>query len=144
MIQRIQSLYLLLSGIISMTLFFIPLYAFETVDTGPVTGNAQHGYVTAVPAYFIGNFLAGILSLVILFLYKNRKLQVILCNLDMFVVCLFIGIIFYFADHSKPPGSLVHYEAGTYFPLIQLVLLFLSIRAIKKDEELVRSADRLR
>jgi hypothetical protein len=144
MIQRIQSLYLFLVAIISMVLFFIPLYTMEGAAVDPATSGIREHYITSLTAYSIADLLPGILSLVIIFLFKNRKLQVMLCNLDMFLVCLFVGIIFYFADHYKPAGGLVHYEAGTYLPLIQLILLFLSIRAIKKDDELVRSVDRLR
>lgn len=147
MIQRIQSLYLLLVVALSAALFAVPIYSLETLkvaNDGAHTG-FQFFNCTSNMVYCILNSITGFFALVVLFLFKNRNLQIRLCNLNMFIICIFTGTIFYFADHSKTnPDSIIHYTIGSYFPLVQLVLSFLAIRAIRKDEELVRSADRLR
>ena len=147
MIQRIQSLYLFISAALSACLFIVPIYSLETLDvSGAVIPAGFQSYnATSNTVYIILNSISGIFAIVALFLFKNRNLQIRMCNLNMLIICIFTGAIFYFADHSKTnPGSIVHYAIGCYFPLVQLVLSFLAIRAIRKDEELVRSADRLR
>jgi hypothetical protein len=142
MIQRIQSVYLLLVLTLSIVLFFVNMYSVETAD--PAVGSASF-YVLSNTIFLILNSAVALFSLAAIFLYKNRMLQVRLSNLNMLVICIFIGTVFYFADHSKSnEASIVHYHAGCYFPLMQLVFTFLAIRAIRKDEQLVRSADRLR
>ncbi len=143
MIQRIQSVYLLLVMLLSVALFFVNIYSIETgVGTTP---GFQHFNVTSNTIYLILTSVSGLFALITTFLYKNRNLQVRLSNLNMLLICVFIGTVFYFADHTKTdPASIVHYDFGSYFPLIQLVLTFFAMRAIRKDEQLVRSADRLR
>jgi peptidoglycan/LPS O-acetylase OafA/YrhL len=147
MIQRIQSLFLLLALSLSVALFFIPLYSVESLH--PINGinpaGFQHIDVTSGIIFIVLNSLTGVFSLVALFLFKNRNLQIRLCNLNMIVISIFIITIFYFNDPSRSNADLaIHYNAGCYFPLVQLLLCFLAMRSIRKDEELVRSADRLR
>jgi hypothetical protein len=143
MIQRIQSVYLFLVVVLSALLFFVNMYSVETSD--PTEAGLQHYNSGSNMIYLVLTLISGLLSVVAIFLFRNRNLQVRLCNLNMLVICVFTGTVFYFADHSKSvAGSIVHYQAGSYFPLIQLVLTFLAMRAIRKDEQLVRSADRLR
>ena len=147
MIQRIQSLYLVLIMGLSAALFVAPIYSLELpiVVNGSVSILPRFFYSTSNVVYTILDSLIFVMGLIILLLYKNRNLQVRLCNLNLFLICIFTGTIFYFADHSKENAeATVHYLAGCYFPLIQLVLSVLAIRAIRKDEKLVRSADRLR
>ncbi len=143
MIQRIQSVYLLLVMLLSAALFFVNIYSIEA-SIGATPG-LQQFTVTSNTIYLILNCVSGLFALITIFLYKNRNLQVRLSNLNMLFMCIFTGTVFYFADHGKTdPASIVHYGIGSYFPLIQLVFTFLAIRAIRKDEQLVRSADRLR
>ena len=143
MVQRIQSVYLLLVAALSAALFFVTIYSVETAGTAAPA--VQEFKVPSNTIYLILNSIAGLMALVTIFLYKNRSMQIRLSNLNMLIICIFIGTVFYFADHSKADASsLVHYSIGCYFPLIQLVFTFLAMRAIRKDEALVRSADRLR
>ena len=143
MIQRIQSVYLFLVMMLSVALFFVNLYSIETIMGA--TPLFQQFNVMSNTMYLILNSVAGLFALITIFLYKNRNLQIRLSNLNMLFMCIFIGTVFYFADHSKTDAaSIVHYSIGSFFPSIQLVFTFLAMRAIKKDEQLVRSADRLR
>lgn len=147
MIQRIQTLYLVIVLLLSVVLFLVPVYSMETLavlNSSTPTGLQQFTVLSNI-VYLVLNSVAAVFALVSIFLYKNRTLQIRLCNLNMLIICIFIATIFYFADHSKTnPDAMVHYEIGCYFPLIQLVFTFLAMRAIRKDDELVRSADRLR
>lgn len=145
MIQRIQTLYLLAALILSAALFFIPLYSIETLNADSGTHDFHYADSTSNIIFLLLNSVIASLTLIVILLYKNRVLQVRLCNITMLITCIFIGTVFYFADHSDSGiVSTVHYDYGTYFPLVQLVLLFIAMRAIRKDEALVRSADRLR
>jgi hypothetical protein len=145
MIQRIQSIYLLIVFLLTALLFFIPLYTNITTNAENGTHEFQYTSCTSNLIYLVMNSVSGILTIITILQYKNRVLQVRLCNLNMFVTCILTGTIFYFADHSNDAlVSKVRYEFGTYIPLFQLLLIFLAMRAIRKDEALVRSADRLR
>jgi len=58
---------------------------------------------------------------------------------------LLIGFVFWLADRiQKEYGVITHYKVGLIFPLFALIFLVFANRAIKKDEEKVKAADRLR
>ena len=142
MIQRIQTIYLFLTVLISASLFFLPLFeipaaaAEEAPRKFMVTSNALLLVLTSV---------IGVLSLVVIFLFMNRSLQMRLCRLILIITFVMIGLLFYTSDAiTSGLDQKVVYKIGTYLPLVQVVLIFLAHRAIKKDELLVRSADRLR
>nr|MDP6908267.1 DUF4293 domain-containing protein [Flavobacteriales bacterium] len=78
--------------------------------------------------------------------YKNRKFQMKLVRVAMVLQLLIIALVFFYSYKME---GLVEAAAPTYNPILGLqvvviVLCFLAVRAIKKDDELVRSADRLR
>ena len=78
-------------------------------------------------------------------MYKNRNLQIRATNLALLINCGLIGLLFFSADSmSTTFQSKVHYLYGSYLPVIIAIFLFLAIRFIKRDDALVRSADRLR
>jgi len=131
MIQRKQSVYLLLVLLFSAALFYVPL--FTDSSSGISTG------IKSNTALILMNVAVGTIALISIFLFKNRNLQVRLSNLNILIICILVGSVFYFSGQPT-----IHYEYGCYFPLAQLILTVLAIRSIKKDEELVRSADRLR
>ena len=137
MIQRIQSVFLLVVVLCGCCMFvfpfvqyrgYPPLFLRNPMDITP-----------------IGNYVAILTALIALCLYKNRKLQIKLCYLIMvFNGCLFLTIFLftnqlYLHDFEKKTFLFV-----TYLPLVAIVAAFMASRYIKKDEELVRSADRIR
>lgn len=83
-----------------------------------------------------------------IFLYKNRKFQIFLTRITLLAIIIQIVGIFFLNDHvvkgfnSANPS--VTYSFSCIIPLIALVLTFLANRAIRKDEELIRAADRIR
>lgn len=85
--------------------------------------------------------LAGILALVSVFLYKNRPLQAKLTAFS--VVCTLLGAAFA-AWLFFQSGASAGVQPGAFLVLPVAVFAWLAIRHIKKDEKLVRSADRLR
>lgn len=158
MIQRIQSLYLLLAFIACVLTFFFPFadfvlngdqgyYLFTVTglrDTGP--GHVQvFNWVFSLPLWAM-NTLVGLLCIYIIFHFKDRITQLKLLRVNVFINLIFIGFVFYYASSliENKLGMTPHYRIGIYFPLASILLQVLATRAIRKDEKLVRSADRLR
>ena len=130
MIQRIQTLYLLLISFCStLGWFLLPTLDFSIMD---------FPLYTVSKAYLI---LSGGIGFLTLLLYKNRKLQLLLNRTHFFFQTLTgVGLV-YGLTNSTNINTLLTWSAITGFILI---LLILSIRAIQKDEDLIRSIDRLR
>jgi hypothetical protein len=142
MIQRIQSIYLLLTVLVSASLFFLPL--FELPSTTPGV-EPREFLVTTNALLLVLTSAIGILAFVVIFLFMNRSLQMRLCRLMLILIFVMIGLMFYTSDAiSSGLDEKVVYKVGTYLPLLQVVFIFLAHRSIRKDDKLVKSADRLR
>lgn len=154
MIQRIQTLYLLLVLIIGILYFFIPYASFQILDTTVasifVSGvkfepNSSIAASINMNILVIIVLLSEILTLVVIFLFKKRLLQIKLVKFNMLLVIATFVTMFLYARIIK---TAINAEMGYYyaaiFPIISLIFLFLAFKAIRKDEELVKSADRLR
>jgi hypothetical protein len=83
------------------------------------------------------------LSFATILLFKNRILQMRLCMIGSLLTLIMLVLVFYIAD-SMPGNGLVHYQLGTYILVLQLVLFFMARKFIRKDEIMVRAADRIR
>ena len=158
MIQRIQTVYLSLAFIAMALLFAFPLAQFFS-ETGAyvfsVTGlkNMVPGGANAfIPMIFLPIIIVAVgialLSLFTIFQYKNRSFQVKLTNIGVLAaIALIMGIFFlYIPMIEKKINIIPDYSKafGIYLPLVALVFMVMANRAIKRDEKLVRSADRLR
>jgi len=143
MIQRIQSIFMLLaSGSLGLE-FVFPFATSSQGGTGYFTDNVFNLFDNNI---LLGLISIGILlSLVSIFLFKNRKLQV---NANWLVMVLCLGIIgaSYLLASQDQSGSLegINIGIGAILPLISFILLLLANRFIGKDENLVKSMDRLR
>jgi peptidoglycan/LPS O-acetylase OafA/YrhL len=146
MIQRVQTVYLLLVCLISVLLFFFPVFDVQTMAAdGGHAHTPVSFYINTNAFLLILNSAIGILAFFAIWLFKKRMMQIRACNLIMILTCVLIGLLFYTADTlSSGASEKAHYLFGIYLPLIQLAFAFLALRGIKKDEELVRSANRLR
>ncbi len=152
MIQRIQSVYLFLAGLIPAFCVFLPLAHFRA-ETGSclMRGYAYTptGMDTAGALCPWGVLVCAVLSAVVawyaLGAYKNRPRQMrlctlaVLCNLAFYVAYVAHAVAFSSATSAAFSPTL--YAA---LPILAIVCATLARRAIKHDEELVRSADRLR
>jgi hypothetical protein len=158
MIQRIQSLYLLLAAIACTLLFFFPMIDYVDPVKGTYTLFAMGLKSDVVPGILFFQETIPLLLLVIaslalalvtIFFYKRRRLQIKLVSINVLLNVVLIALIFflynnYFEHHITGSGISGSYQFGMYLPLISLVLLILATRAIRKDEALVKSSDRLR
>ena len=136
MIQRIQTIYLLLSAAVSAGLIFV-LHLWT---------NSKEIQVFAKDEYlYLGLFLgSAVLSLISIFTFKNRKFQFVLGRLNIILNFILLGFFVY--QLLMPPGEshISEKGVGIFIPILSIVLLVLANKAIKKDEDLVKSVDRLR
>ena len=149
MIQRIQTLYLLVVVILGTLLcFFSPVYFMMTG-----TAEYQLNIMEKLPMAIM-TIASPALALLTIFLYKHRLLQVRI-NIMNVIMCLgFYALLAlytaYVVKGYEPVGDLKLLGADWYvtlwasIPLINLILLMMATRRILKDEALVRAADRLR
>ncbi|RXG12544.1 putative protein DUF4293 [Leeuwenhoekiella aestuarii] len=136
MIQRIQSVYLILAVIVSAGLHFaIPVYSTSSGE--PVYAVAHLELV----ALFFGSAL---LSLITIFLFKNRKLQFVLGRLNIILNFILLGVLVYQSQILSGGAAAPEKGIGMLIPIISIVFIALANKAIKRDEDLVKSVDRLR
>jgi len=155
MLQRIQSIYLLLASLVIFALFLFPLvhnvYVNGIPSTIKVTGifqdvNGVQAHIETFVALIAATAVVAILPLVLIFLYKNRKQQTLLCYVYIF---LMFGYSFWIAQSVKTVtgGAQLNtnnFGIGALLSSINIVLIILAAKAIQRDEKLVKSADRLR
>ncbi len=145
MIQRSQSIFLLIVVVISGVLLKVPVYELHDFVAADSIGKVTTFNIMDNTLLVILNSAIGILAFITIFLYKWRNVQIRFCNINLLLTCLMIALLFFVADTmSSNMNQRVQYRYGSYLPLIELVFLFLASRAVKKDDDLVKSADRLR
>ncbi len=147
MIQRIQTVYILISAILIGLLFALPFAEMALnnqvflFDYRGITSNGEIQESGVAIATFIGIILA--LHIFILISYKKRIRQI---RLLVFSIILLLGLfgMFYFFTYYSFKDASVSFKIPVAFPLVALILDYLAIRAIGKDEALIRSIDRIR
>lgn len=157
MLQRIQSVYLLLAAIGSTIFFFAPISNIEInnnffiIKASGVYFKDGDSYVFDSPLLALSSVLLFhvLLSLITIFQFKKRNLQVTLCNLNLVLLFVGMGLVFFYGGNlpEKPIDANVAnivYSFGGLIPLFSFAMVFLAKWSINKDEKLVRSADRLR
>ncbi|MDN5285739.1 MAG: hypothetical protein JWR38_2013 [Mucilaginibacter sp.] len=155
MLQRIQSIYLLFASLVLFALFFFPLahnvYVADKPVSIMVTGIFQdvdgaQKYTEHFIALTVITAIAALIPLVIIFLFKNRKLQITLCYSAILVL---IGYSFWMAQTVKKAVGSVQLDTrtmgiGLFLTSLSIVLLILAAKSVQRDEKLIKSADRLR
>jgi len=154
MIQRIQTVYLLIAEMLIGALLFVPFAEIAGKESSIYRFDIKGIYLEGAPKPEI---LYSSLPLVILlavsmilifasiFLFKNRVLQMKVSTINIFLLLGLGGLIFYYAwSFAKVLTGVYSLTIYLVFPLIAAVLIYMAIRAISKDEDLVRSIDRIR
>jgi len=144
MLQRIQTLYLLISSTLSGGLIF--LFSFWKNIEGEAIFlldlfNETDWKLSSLLIVFV---LSAILSLISIFKYKNRKQQIGINRLNIVVNFYLLGIIVYYLLMLPGESQISEKGIGVFIPIIAIVLLALANKSILKDENLVKSVDRLR
>ncbi len=160
MIQRKQTLYLLLAALLALCTWLFPIATYQS--PGDTYELMTHGFYTAdgvdVPdvgarmPFSIVLTILGTALFASIFMYANRKRQIRFVRGTYLLMMAIIAFMF-IADNSiqsylrsNGPSGLVDHNYGVSFilPIIALILTFLADRGIKADDALVRSMDRLR
>lgn len=145
MIQRKQSIWLLLASLTNLALFFVVLYkaAAPSALTSPegfihttnrLTLMLNAGIITAVP------FIA-------IFLFGNRKRQRLITSFCIIACLSFVSLMWMVTNNADKQSGLAtqgQWQPGALLPFAAIIFLILAIRGINKDEKLVKSMDRLR
>lgn len=136
MIQRIQTLYLLVAAVISVGLIFV----FDLW-----TNKAEELVYAKDINYVLGLFIAsGVLSLIAITRFKNRKSQFMLGRLNIILNFILLGVFVYQSLNLSGEANVSEKGIGMILPIFSIVFLVLANKAIKRDEDLVKSVDRLR
>ncbi|MFK5854649.1 MAG: DUF4293 domain-containing protein [Bacteroidota bacterium] len=170
MIQRKQSAFLFLASVILSITFFFPLatfigeadslvlYVYKVISLVPDSVVPLSPYFV-LPLFSLVSLVV-VLSFITIFLFKNRKRQLILVRFMLLLLLVYIGVFFFFYVDilSNISGGIANYPNGITIPstdmeiptivfivpLASAILLFMASSGIISDEKLIRSADRLR
>jgi len=139
MIQRIQTVWLFLAALFAALTFKLPFYSGNVVNKENVQ---QYEKLVASSNFLVLIFTAGLVvgTIIMIFLYKNRKQQMWL--IAAAAGLSIINIVIYFTELKKFVSGNMSLTA--VFALAIPVFLLLAINGIWKDEKLVKSLDRLR
>lgn len=136
MLQRIQTVYLLIVAILGGVLPFW-LNLWTDADGNEIFAKDEILFSSA----FYGSALLAVITIV---LFKNRKLQFVLNRVNMLLNLFLLGFFVYRSLNLSGEISVSEKGIGMLIPVFSIVFLVLANRAIKKDEDLVKSVDRLR
>ena len=136
MLQRIQTIYLAIAFIVSGILPFV--FALWKIDGKDVF------FMTNI-AYSSLFGLSTALSLLSIISFKKRQQQFVFNRLNMILNLILLVLFVYRSLNVSGEATLVSEKGiGMFLPIISIVMLVLANKAIKKDEDLVKSVDRLR
>ncbi|MFA5648077.1 MAG: DUF4293 domain-containing protein [Bacteroidales bacterium] len=153
MIQRIQSVFLLIATILLSFMLFMPVAHVARKVDGALFELGFKGLtgIESLPDSFNSAPMSILIALclaicaITIFLYKKRMLQIRLCVGNIVLLLGLEGLMFYYVQLAKQAlGGIASYNIVFIFPLVAAILIFLALRAIARDEALVKSLDRLR
>ena len=130
MIQRIQSVFFLLSALTSiLIIFYFPVLSNDAVDL-----------------FLFDHFIylrllllsSSLLAIFAIFQYKNRPRQRLISSLSRLMITFFYIIILLFYREG------FNFEIGLFLCIIPFILLFIASYFVKKDEKLIKDSDRIR
>jgi len=143
MIQRIQTIYLFLASVVSGGLIFV-FNLWNTLKEQIFVldlFSEELLILKVIPLMFI---TSSILSLVTIFLFKDRKLQFVIGRIIILINLFLLGLLIYLSLTLPGETSVSEKGIGMFLPILVVLLIVLANKAIKKDEDLVKSVDRLR
>lgn len=139
MIQRQQSIWLLLAATCSLLSFFFPFFGGAEQNAAGTSGLMST--INAGSSFFL-IILTGasvLIGFITIFLYKDRKTQFKLAMAGLIISVVII--ILYFTEIRTLPGVIA---LSSVFVFLIPVFYFLAIRGIRRDEKLIKSLDKLR
>lgn len=149
MIQRIQSIFLLLAAAAGFGQFVTPYLTTESGNSAASVPALADNVLNPMdnPGLLGLCILSGLVSLIAIFLFGNRALQARLgggAAIASLLLAVLAVFVVYQTTQQLPVDGNTHYGAGLALPGLAAIFNWLAVRFIHKDENLVRSADRLR
>jgi hypothetical protein len=141
MIQRLQSVWLLLAAICAFVTYTLILYS------GAVADGSQRLFALGDHFVMVALIIAiGVLCLATIFLFKNRKLQFRLTILAIVLTVGYLVLQYVSIEQFKTKNAIVtgSYHVAALLPILVIIFLIMAARGIYKDDKLVKSLDRLR
>ena len=150
MLQRIQTVYMLLASICMVVSLLTHLAVF-TIGGEIVRFEAMGFYLneeiifSTWGLFIVGN-ISAILSVIIVFLYTKRMLQIRLAAINIFMILGYYGLIAFYIYMRNPEvnSAFQNIGVGIVTPFVAMILTYLAIRKIGADEALIRSLNRIR
>lgn len=139
-IQRIQTLFLLLAVVFMAVFCLTPI---ATLDVAESAESFSPVFVKDAPVFMVLNIVIAVLLFIGIFLFKNLKRQISVTVASMVLICASIvtfGIILY----AGMPDAHIIWTGGVLLLVAALICAFLAYRGMKKDRKLLSSYDRLR
>jgi len=136
MIQRIQSVYLL---VVTLLGALLPIWMNLWINA---EGNEV--FAQTVMVAMISFYVSAALAIIAILLFKNRQNQFVVNRLNMILNLFLLGFFVYRSLNLSGETLVSEKGIGMLIPVFSIVFLVLANRAIKKDEDLVKSVDRLR
>ena len=152
MIQRVQSIWLLLAGLALFLLLILPVLTKHT-EAGDLTFQVGGIYqklnnvsqkTESYTALFGGIVVAGLICIANIFAFSNRTLQKRIILLIIFLIAALTAWTANYALNIPGGTQGASLNIGVALPVLSIIFCGLAFRGIRKDEQLIRSADRLR
>ena len=147
-IQRIQSVYLLIAVILMAVFAFFPALTFELGGRQFVYGALEAGKVGVThidPLMLMLVVLISLLALIDIFLFKNLQRQMTVCFVDIIIglaMLVAIGIQAFYVNGKD--GVTLTWQWYLLLPILSIVFLMLAHKAMSRDKKILRDSDRLR
>ena len=147
-IQRIQSVYLLIAVILMVVFAFFPALTFELGGRQFVYGALEAGKVGVThidPLMLMLVVLISLLALIDIFLFKNLQRQMTVCFVDIIIglaMLVAIGIQAFYVNGKD--GVTLTWQWYLLLPILSIVFLMLAHKAMSRDKKILRDSDRLR
>ena len=162
MLQRIQTIYLFISGIITLLLLYFPYitiisennneFSIQTTSWGiDLISDSSTIFVLNLTTITVSLIIiiSGLLSFFIISIYKKRQLQIKLGKINLILLTALLVLMMFFIDNAMQilmcnNNCNRSISSGVIFPVTAIICTFLANRSIKKDEIMVKDSDRIR
>ena len=147
-IQRIQSIYLLIAVILMVVFAFFPALTFELADKTVLYGALESGRAGSLhvnPLLITLIILISLLALIDIFLFKNLQRQMTVCFVDIIIgLAMLVAICIQAFVVGNREGWIVNWQWYVLLPVLSIIFLMLAHKSMSNDKKKLRDADRLR
>ncbi len=156
MIQRVQSVYLLLVTVLMSFLLVRPYAEIKIADGNrlmfyswsvqkQISEQDPETFKNTMPLFLLV-IITGMLNFINIFFFNRRLLQIRLCIVSVIILVLMLILMFmYYSGARSLPDQTVHaFRLAMILPILAMIMNFMAYRGIHHDELLVNSYNRIR